>query len=138
MIAIAGAVVVSLAGPVLAATAYGDWGYYGPHKGYYYRNQSYVSNSPSLVARSRVTVRYNEQVPSGYIGILPRLYKNTALCAQPSDYRYNNGPATAYDVPVYGSCGSGAYNSYGVTKAWTGTNYAAYYTFRSPNLNYPA
>lgn len=72
-----------------------------------------------------------------YIGILPRLYKNTALCAQLSDYQYNGGRATGFDVPVYAKCGSGAYNSCGVTKAWTGSNFAAYYTFRSPNVNYP-
>lgn len=96
-----------------------------------------MSNDPWLVARSRVQVRFNQSVPTGYIGILPRLYKNTALCAQPSDYSYNGIRATGYDVPVYGNCGSGAYNSYGVTKAWTGTSYVAYYTFRSPNVNYP-
>ncbi len=138
VVAVAGAVVISSAGPALAATAYGSWGYYGPYAGFSYKNQSYVSNSPWLVARSRVRETSGATVPTGYIGILPRLYKNTALCAQPSDYSYNSTPVVGYDVPVYGACGSGAYNSYGVTKAWTGTSYVAYYTFRSPNVNYPA
>jgi hypothetical protein len=138
VVAVAGAVVISSAGPALAATAYGNWGYYGPYAGFSYKNQSYVSNSPWLVARSRVQVTAGGTAPTGYIGILPRLYKNTSLCAQPANYSYNGSPATGYDVPVYGKCGSGVYNSYGVTKAWTGTTYVAYYTFRSPNVNWPA
>lgn len=113
--------------------------YFGPHVGKEYRNRSTISNnSTALVASSRQEVR-SGTVPAGYMGILPRLYKGTAICRQNSDYQYNGGSGiTAYIValPNHG-CGGGNYHySYGVTKAYNGNGYSAYFTPRSPNLTY--
>lgn len=134
----AATLLVAYGAPASAATAYGKYGYYGPVNGKSYRNRSYVSNwnSTTLVARSLAEVTSGGSVATGWIGVLPRLYKGTALCAQTSDYRYNSSDNTVgFDAPIYGRCGGGAYNSYGVTRAWNGSSYNSYYTFRSPNIN---
>lgn len=138
VIAMTAAALLAYAPSAYASTAYSPYGYYGPFLGYEYYNQSYVSNDyGQLVARSSANVYSggNGEAPTGYMGVLPRLFKGSALCAQPSNYSYNPSPAVGYDVPVYAYCGSGSYSSYGVTKAYNGNGYNAYFTFQSPNIN---
>lgn len=128
--------VLAMGQPAAAATAYSSSGFYGPVAGKSYYTQAYVSNwsSTSVVARVKVDVA-SGSVSTGWIGILPRLYKGTALCAQASDFTYNGQTAAGLDVPVYGWCGSGSYSSEGSTRAWNGSSYNGYSTFRSPNIN---
>jgi hypothetical protein len=138
---IAGAVLVILiittpASPAVAGNASGSWGYYGPHAGYYYKNQSEVwTNTTVAWAYSTAANQSSGNVPSGYMGILARLFKSDgALCTQ-RGYRYNSVAANSYSVGTLqsASCGAGSYYSHGVTQAWTGSGYQSYWTFRSPN-----
>lgn len=120
------------AAPALAG-AYGAKGYYGPHAGESYWNRNYVDTSPRIYASTMVSTDGTGSAPGGYIGVYARLYKGTALCAT-KDWTYNSGPAYSLSVPTLGEgCGSGVYNSHGLTQAWHGAGYYTYGTVVSPN-----
>ncbi|MEE4540353.1 ATP-dependent Lon protease [Streptomyces sp. V4-01] len=118
-----------------AATASSSWGAYGPVHGYRYENLAAVTTTSSRVYA--VTEAYNAgsgNVPTGYIGVLARLYKGSALCAS-NGYTYNTAPMPGWSIPTQGNgCGSGTYHSYGVSQAFNGSSYNAFYTFVSPSL----
>ena len=118
-----------------ASSAYSAYGYYGPINGKNYRNQAYVS-APSYIQGRTSAESLSGTVGGGWMGVLPRLYKGTALCKQTSDYIYNGSPAVGFDAPTSGDCGHGTYHSYGATAAWNGSGYNYVYTFTSPNLTW--
>ncbi len=118
-----------------AATATSPWVYYGPVHGYSYKNRATVSTTPRIYAVTGVYNQSTGNVPSGYLGALARLYRNQTLCTQ-TGYVYNSGSANGMDVVTTGSsCGSGTYYSYGVSKAYNGNGYDAYFTYESPHLS---
>lgn len=118
---------------VALATVTGPFSYYGPVLGISYKNDSFVNYTAQNGPYAGTDVYVTSGGP-GYIGQLPRLYKGTALCYQGSDYYYS-GPTT-YDLyTATHDCGSGTYYGYGVTKAYNGNGYNAYYTYKSPSIN---
>jgi hypothetical protein len=135
---VAALILVTSAVPASAGNAAGPSGYYGPHAGYNYRNQSEIwTNTTVSWAYTIAANQASGNVPSGYMGLLARNYRsNGALCTQ-RGYYYNSGPASSVSYPTLqsASCGAGSYYSYGVTQAWTGSAYQSYFTFRSPNQN---
>ncbi|MFD6781124.1 ATP-dependent Lon protease [Streptomyces diastaticus] len=122
--------------PQAAAAAYSPWGYYGPVKGYKYKNRAYISDSSRLYASTTAARNGSGNVPAGYLGALARLYKGSKLCAS-NGYSYTSGRANSFSVPTLGKgCGAGTYHSYGVTKAYNGNGYNAVYTLKSPSLSH--
>ncbi|MFE9247476.1 ATP-dependent Lon protease [Streptomyces sp. NPDC007088] len=122
--------------PQASAVSYSPWGYYGPVKGYKYKNRAAIADSSRLYASTTAARNGSGNVPAGYLGALARLYKGDALCKS-AGYAYNSGPANSLSVPTQGNgCGTGAYYSYGATKAYNGNGYKAVYTFKSPSLNH--
>ncbi|MEU5539965.1 ATP-dependent Lon protease [Streptomyces sp. NPDC020362] len=118
-----------------AATAYSPWAYYGPVYAHYYKNRAWVGTSSRIYAVTDVYNQSTTNVPAGYMGALARLYRNQVLCTQ-TGYAYNTGPAAGMSVPTTGNaCGSGAYYSYGVSKAYNGNGYNAYFTYESPHVS---
>lgn len=121
-----------------ASAAYGTVGTYTTN-GINYENQSGVAapeNGYKGYGYSEAATVSGGDVATGWIGVLPRLYlSNGDICAERSDYTYTNTSAASLATGVYGSCGTTyAYYSYGVTKAWNGNGYNAYFTFRTPNV----
>lgn len=122
----------------VAARATSAWGYMTVD-GIDYRNQAAVSDQSSLSRAYAST--YNEsrhqQVPTGYLGVRARLYKGGALCAQHSNYQFNSQPAWGYSASKHADCGSGVYDSRGLTAHWNSSNgsYNAYYTYWTPSIN---
>lgn len=132
---LAGALFGISVGAAIAGTASSPKGYYGPIKGWSYWNQATVhTGSPRIYASTTVSQNGTSNVPSGYMGALARLYKNSALCAS-NGYSFNSGPANSLSVPTLSACGSGTYYSYGATAAYNGNGYSYYYTFKSPSQN---
>ncbi|WP_152529369.1 hypothetical protein [Nocardiopsis chromatogenes] len=124
--------------PALAATASSPLGYIGPIAGKNYSNQAVVSDQSvnyNLYAATRNNSR-SGNLPTGYLGARPRLYKGTSLCSQGAWY-YNTGTASGISTSRHtNGCGRGSYNSYGVTRHYNGNGYDSYYTFRSPSIRY--
>lgn len=122
----------------LAARATSDWGYMTVDS-IAYRNQAAVSDQSTFTrayASTRNESRF-QQVPTGYLGVRARLYKDSALCVQHSKYQFNDEPAWAFSAPKHGDCGSGVYNSRGLTAHWNSSQgqYNYYYTFWTPSIN---
>jgi hypothetical protein len=118
----------------MAATAYSDWGYYGPFSGYSYKNQASVSNDGRLYAGTSVSTQDGSAAPTGYMGVQARLFNSSQLC----DYTimdYNSGPAAGMGLATEDSCGAGTYYSAGFTEAYNGNGYNNYSTFESPRIN---
>lgn len=123
-------------GAALAGTAYGSYGYYGPQAGYSYQNFNQISTgSGDPQSWIWIQTQSGSSVPSGYMGGVPRLYKGGSLCATGSA-TYNSGPTSSMGVPVFQSCGSGAYYADGSSYAWTGTSYNTYTSYSSPSQNH--
>lgn len=123
---------------VLAAVAYGEWGYYGPFLGYEYQNQAYVGVLSSGVwAGTTVSRNRNESgnVPIGYMGCQARLFKDNALYSS-STMTYNDEPLWSFTKITDSTTKTGTYYSKGITAAYNGNGYSNYYTFASPSQNY--
>ena len=123
---------------VLAAVAYGEWGYYGPFLGINYQNQAYVGVlSSGVYAGTKVSRNRNESgnVPIGYMGSQARLFKNDALYSS-STMTYNDEPLWSFSVTTGSTTNTGTYYSKGITAAYNGNGYDYYYTFASPSQNY--
>ncbi|MHB1134989.1 MAG: hypothetical protein ACYC4L_21675 [Chloroflexota bacterium] len=123
---------------VYAATATSIWGYYGPYFGYSYQNQAKVSNESTLWASALVQNQQFDNVPTGYMGTYPRLFKSDGYLCADGEWWYNNQPSVGLETFAYGNCGSGAYYSQGYTAAYNADGddgYDIYSTYRSPNIN---
>ena len=128
--------IVTGAGVAEAGHAYGPYGYYGPFAGYSYRNQAGIHTTSSDVwASTWVENQAPANVPTGYMAAMARSYKSGVLC-KVADYKYNSQPLSGMSQLVFGSCGRGAYSSQGITKAYNGNGYNAYWTFQSPSQNF--
>ncbi|MFS0728351.1 hypothetical protein [Paenibacillus sp. 1P07SE] len=124
--------------PVFAAIANSNYGYYGPHNGYSYRNQAQVETGTYLLGLTRALTQDNSYAPAGYIGVRARLYKDSQLCYS-TNMVYNHVAAQGYNATtqIYSDgCGSGTYHSRGESAAFNGTGYNVYNTFITPNLNH--
>ncbi|MDP2400824.1 MAG: hypothetical protein Q8M66_02495 [Actinomycetota bacterium] len=131
--------VLGAAIPAFAGIAYSSYGYYTVY-GIGYRNRASVyTYSDRGFAATDVFTYPAQNVPSGYMGALARLYNSSGTLVRQSTWRYNSGSASglgattsdSYTIPT------GVYYSLGQSRAWNGSGYTTYNTFRSPNQNFP-
>lgn len=130
-------ILLGLSTAAYAATATSINGYYGPVLGYSYLNNATVSDNLRVWADAWVETTGSAAVPTGYMGVQARLFKNDALYASTS-MSYNSSSAYGISNVTQGgqSFPSGTYYSKGVTAAYTGTGYSTYSTFQSPSINH--
>lgn len=70
-----------------AATAYGNWGYYGPVNGYSYQNQSSINNDyAQLSTTTLVQNQASGNIPAGYMGVKTQLYNSNNQLVDYSDW----------------------------------------------------
>lgn len=124
----------------MASSAQSPYGYYTVY-GIQYRNHATVVVNPSgssgVLAYTGASAYPQQTVPAGYIGVLARLYRNDALVKQ-AGYFYNSEPLVGMSrstSPNY-TAKHGAFFSYGVSRAYNGSGYGSFYTFKSPSLNW--
>lgn len=146
--ALVGAVVGIIVGagiPVaLAGTASGSWGYYGPTGGYTYRNQNTIYTKSSGSPLGAWAMTYAEtspsgqgNVPTGWIGVLARMYNSSDALIRSNGYRYNDQPVAGMSTLTSPYTGAhSAYKSWGLTRAWNGSSYYTYGSFQSPYQNW--
>ncbi|MFT4125922.1 MAG: hypothetical protein QM662_06790 [Gordonia sp. (in: high G+C Gram-positive bacteria)] len=105
----------------------------------YATSSTIITDLTTAKARSNIWTVSAGSAPTGFMGVLPRLFKSGVLCAAPADYAYNSGPAVGigFDIAT-SSCGSGSYNSHGAVAVWKGTDYNHYYTFPTVAQNFPS
>lgn len=100
-----------------------------------YYNQSWLLTSLGGLQARTVIMRDDVigNLPAGYMGVYPRLYDDDDfLVSAPAGWVYNNTPAGGIDIPAPTYNETGAYYSYGLTKAYNGDGYIQYST---PSLN---
>lgn len=101
--------------------------------GYSYEIYAEIYTSSSLaVARTSIS-SLSGNVPTGYMGILMRLYNSSGTLIKSSDWHYNSMPASGMNGPVSYSTTSGSYYSYGKAQIFNGNGYDEYSTYISPN-----
>lgn len=136
---IAGVLSGFFATAAVAATAGSTWANWSAGPGSSNMNsRSVVDNS---LTRASAETFSQTNLPPGYIGSLGRLYDGStlALCRQGA-WTYNS--ATTYYVRGFTDgvyCGSGAYYSFSVSRAWDtwgAGSYHTHYNNFSPNLNF--
>lgn len=126
--------------PALASEVYGEKGYYGPIGGYSYWNQNSLFNEGESGSWGYIKVgtQHGANVPIGYLGGQPRVYKEGgSLCLDPG-WTYNETEVSAESfysgTGIAKKCGSGNYYSSGLSRAWTGYEYDTYSSFNTPYL----
>lgn len=121
------------AGSAAAFTA-SAWGYYSKN-GINYRNQAYLTYvSPGPAAAGTAAGPTNKAAPAGWIGVNGRLYKSSGSLVCESGFHYSSSSTAVNAVFSKTSCSRkpGTWQSYGVSKAWNGSTYNNYFTFKSP------
>jgi len=126
-------------GVATAGQAVSAYGYYTVN-GVDYKNWAAVNTNPGYNHQAySVTLvsPTNKSIAGGWAGAAPRIYKNGALvCSE--GYTYNSGTLAKNGVLNPAGC---FYNTVavwytqGVTRGWTGSGYASYWTFNSPSQN---
>lgn len=136
-------IIGSLSSIVYAAKATSIALAYGPVLNYSYGSVAEVFDSgiPNtttryVVASTEVQVSGNQSVPTGYMGVYARLFKESTLCATIYDWSYNSVTAAGTTGYANGDCGSGNYKSYGRTAAYNGNGYTIYDTKVSPFISF--
>jgi hypothetical protein len=136
----AGVLIGATAGVAIAGVAYGIWGYYGPTLGYDYKNRNTIvtsSGSPyGAWAYTEVCNQHSGNIPAGYMGAYARLYDEAGTLKAQRGWYYNDGPAWGISVVTLPYYVHGTYYSKGLTRAYNGSGYSTYATFRSPNQTY--
>jgi hypothetical protein len=108
-------------------------GYYSAG-GRSYQNWSVVRTSSFKADATTLTAFTSGLTTAGYAGSRGRLFTSggSLSCEGVNSYNTQDLAAVGY------SCirkTSGAWYSYGVSYAWNGSGYNAFYTFKSPNQN---
>ena len=129
-----------LAVPAFASTTEcGTTGFYGPVNGYSYENSSCITYDPSADSYGDTSVftQQGATPPAGWEGAIADVYDESGdLCAA-SQWQYNGDgqqrKTTIAWKPAQ-TCGQRNYHSKGATRAWNGSGYDTYSSFRSPDL----
>lgn len=106
--------------------------------GYSYYNYAIIGTYPEY-PNATTQVRSPKNVPTGYMGALPRLYKDSGVLCRQGTWVYNSQPQAGMGVQIgknVPNCGRGAYYSLGITAAYTGSGYFTIPTYRSPSQNF--
>ncbi|GAA5037617.1 hypothetical protein GCM10025738_25890 [Microbacterium fluvii] len=118
-----------------SGTANSSWGYYSLN-GQNYKNQAVVETTPStnsITGATNILTNETACIPSGWAGARARIFNSSGALIIQSDIRYNSGCALSHANLIYYTA-AGAWYSYGVTWAWSGSSYNAFYTFKSPRV----
>ncbi len=130
-----------------AAYAYSDahsaTGSYGPYSGYKYNDRANIYTNTPQPSGTTVwgveeiwTVPQYTVVPTGYMGVSPRVYTASGSLVASAGYAYNTASAYYFQNTCgYWAAPSGYYKSQGLTQVWdTGTNmYRTHWTQTTPN-----
>lgn len=111
-----------------------EWGYYSKN-GINYRNLAYLTYvSPGPASAGTSAGPTNKAAPAGWIGVNGRLYNSSGSLVCESGFHYSSSSTAVNTVFARVSCSKkpGTWQSYGVSKAWNGSTYDAYFTFKSP------
>jgi hypothetical protein len=121
-----------------ADSAIGTISFFGPIGGYNYEDSNrIITYNPNGGAVGETTEAHSggSNVPSGRMGVQPRLFKGASLCKTRS-IAYNGTAAYKISSPTpTPSCGVGGYHSDGFSYAWNGTGYVQHDAKISPTLN---
>lgn len=119
-----------------ATTTYSSWKYYGPVYGYSYKNRAEASNGSNyyVCARAVAANSTSSDVPAGYLGSRPSMYKSDGQLMWTGSWYYNSIPANSISVPVDATSIVSIYSK-GMTAAYNGDGYSTYSTYQSPVVN---
>jgi len=130
---LAAAVVSGGATVVQAATSSSSVGYH-TSGGVQYFNRADVDNTNKRAATTTGRAD-NAVMASGRAGSQGRLFLSSGTLCTQGAMTYNNG-GTFAQGRTSTTCGPQAHYSYGVSNSWNGSGYDAWYTYRSPSLNF--
>lgn len=119
-----------------ATTTYSSWKSYGPVYGYSYKNRAEASNGSNyyVCARAVAANSVSSDVPAGYLGALPSMYKSDGQLMWSGSWSYNSSAAYSISVPVDATSIVSIYSK-GITAAYNGGGYSTYSTYQSPVVN---
>lgn len=123
--------------PIASANATSAQGYYCTN-GKCYRNiaGAYVIYAGQAHAGTMVGPQSGHSIPSGWMSARGRMFTQSGALYCEGGNVYNNSTVNYYSLITGNSCtryGRGFnFYSYGVTRAWRGSDYGNYYTFKSP------
>ena len=130
--------VVGLSGVVSAGSAYSGYGYYSTN-GINYKNRSGIHTNHSsnhlAYASTQVTRNGSGNVPSGWMGALPRRFNGSGGLLCTGSWFYNTAPAWSINTTGCYINNHSTYASDGQSRAWNGAGYFTYGAFLSPNQN---
>lgn len=119
-----------------AASSSSPWLYYSCYSKNYC-NISTIVVSPSGASAISQANCTSGKVPPGYIGVCPRLYNGNDQLCQSVDWQYNSTTTKVKQVSTgEHTVGGQSYYSFGMTRAYNGSGYKTYYTYKSPSLNF--
>lgn len=100
----------------------------------YYNNAylTYTSGGPAFAGTAAGPT--NTSAPAGWIGVNDRLFTSSGSMICESGFKYSSSSTPVNVVFSALSCSRkpGTWQSYGVSRAWNGSSYNSYYTFKSP------
>jgi hypothetical protein len=96
-------------------------------------NTSTVSGTKQANGSIYIEEVHPMNVPSGYMGGLPRVYNGIGFIVKEGTWSYNSGPAFAISTPVIEKPASGERYAKGQFKIWGGSSYTTYATLASPS-----
>lgn len=126
--------------PSRAGSTTGVYGYYGPQAGYSYKNQNSIYTNGTygpVYAYVGVNTQKGGNAPSGYIGLVARMYQSSwFLVSDSGSPQYNSGQASGFSLAASKSGPDLATNFYskGLTYAFNGSGYNTYSSFQSPDI----
>lgn len=131
---------------VMTASAYssssGSNGYYSAN-GISYYNYNTVStglnNYNEKFATAMINVHRNPtaNIPAGWAATCPILYNSAGQIVKQGDWTYSSSGTSGMGTMVMltFTSGSPSYYAEGITRAWNGSSYWTFGSFKSPSLN---
>lgn len=101
--------------------------------GYNYEFTASVhNNSTSTWAYTNLSNSNGNNVPTGYMGVLPRLYNSSGTLIKSGGWTYNDAAAAGMAMSSGTTSTRGTYYSFGQVKLYNGSGYNTYDTYSSP------
>lgn len=134
-------ILLGISTAVYAATVSSDYNYYGPVKGYDYKNKSYCTTYTDIGTSGDTLVSSDDSgnIPVGYMGVQGRLYYQGGTLKAASTWEYNDSLIYGFtqSTGALSSTHGTYYYSKGKTKAYNGDGYNTYWANATPNIRYP-
>jgi hypothetical protein len=122
------------AGSAIAGSSQSAYGYYTVN-GHQYKNVAVVATQSNFAQALTQTWWSTGSVTSGWAGARGRLFTSGGSLSCEGSNQYNTTTGERAQGFSCSRTSSGAWYSYGVSLAWTGSGYQSFYTFQSPNQN---